>query len=111
MNEPSTAERPVEHPVRQTHSPGPWYVDGSHVIGADCWCVAHCTESGPGIEGAKSNARLIAAAPELLEAARRIVAAQDDFERRTGIVALGGDPMTDAVAMARSAIHKAISDA
>jgi len=59
------------------HTPGPWFANGQRVgttIGA---CVAFCGESSShGVDGnqsitkeeCKTNARLIAAAPELLEA-------------------------------------------
>jgi len=49
-----------------THTPGPWKArirrQGSHVTGPDGFSVAHV--------GTDANARLIAAAPDLLEACR-----------------------------------------
>lgn len=58
------------------HSPGPWVVNGVDDLGAyvyidsDCHVVVRCPD--PGVEDA--NARLIAAAPDLLEALRNVVA-------------------------------------
>jgi len=52
-----------------------------------------------------ANARLIAAAPELLAALRGIVDAEDAYMRETGIKP--DDPITDALGPARAAIAKA----
>lgn len=53
------------------HTPGPW---GVHDLGiyADGICVAVC-DAGIAIEQEMANARLIAAAPDLLEAIERLL--------------------------------------
>lgn len=69
-----------------THTPGPWTahdspVDGAYPIstafGDHRICIAHAhgVFEEPGRIEAQANARLIAAAPELLEALKRIMAA------------------------------------
>ncbi len=51
------------------HTPGPWKVDGDTYITAHSLIIAHCKQNGSlKLEDAQANARLIAAAPELLEA-------------------------------------------
>jgi len=57
------------------HTPGPWTVvaDGPWVCGKDGFTVALVQTSAPASETLKANARLIAAAPELLAAARAVV--------------------------------------
>ena len=77
------------------HTPGPWAVvdeldiissgqspiDGTFVVGVD---VATCgTSIVEFYEIAKANARLIAAAPELLEACRRVAALRHDESKHT----------------------------
>ena len=60
------------------HTPGPWVTADAFGPAPDGQCVGEvangylvaCTTGYFGREGAKANARLIAAAPELLEAAR-----------------------------------------
>ena len=62
-----------------THTPGPWVIDWNvsrlDVFSADAFTLIAClrrSSLSPGIdETSKANARLIAAAPELLEACRR----------------------------------------
>jgi hypothetical protein len=62
------------------HTPGPWFIDGhdrngqrivrqEHMEIATCW--HHCVQSIA--EEMEANARLIAAAPELLEALQLVV--------------------------------------
>lgn len=60
------------------HTPGPWKVDpkhDEHVITEDSLTVASMDIFRP---DALANARLIAAAPELLEAARAILQCRED---------------------------------
>jgi hypothetical protein len=67
------------------HTPGPWTIgDCGQIIGADGKSVAFAAASRMTIEDvdadngpASANARLIAAAPELLEAALSLKAAED----------------------------------
>ena len=67
------------------HTPGPWIIDAHPVtqkrlvVGAGDW-VAVCSERGE--EEAQANARLIAAAPELLEALEAIQRAFNDHLAR-----------------------------
>ena len=59
-----------------THTPGPWRTDGLYdgprvyVAGPDDITVARCNHAERTNEQAEANARLIAAAPELLAALR-----------------------------------------
>lgn len=59
------------------HAPGPWTTDGESIWGGDKACIAHvytaCAGCRPTRKTAKANARLIAAAPELLEACGAII--------------------------------------
>lgn len=59
------------------HTPGPWYVTGSDVGGAmivtNDAIVARWPENGP-LRGQVPNARLIAAAPDLLAALEHLLA-------------------------------------
>ena len=81
------------------HTPGPWIADGDLILAADNWRVASCHRFPNNDDTARpANARLIAAAPELLEALQAIA---------------GTDPVDSArdpqhlVAIARAAIAKA----
>lgn len=60
------------HP--QGHTPGPWKTDinyeSQRVLSKDGFCVADCTFLGKRKQEALANARLIAKAPELLEACK-----------------------------------------
>ena len=64
------------------HTPGPWHTggDGKIIYSNDGWAVANATvfhgRADPHHE-AESNARLIAATPELLAALHEVVAAFD----------------------------------
>lgn len=92
--------------TEQSHTPGPWKPVESHT---GDWYIAQANDDGAigevyadagGSEDAEANARLIAAAPELLEAAKEIV--------RTGLgdEAMHGD-QREAVALIIAAIAKA----
>jgi len=86
-----------------THTPGPWAVSaGSYgpemqINGADGFGVALCAD-GVGDGVMERNARLIAAAPDLLAALQSIVASAD---------ANCGDSLANAIDTARAAIEKA----
>lgn len=57
------------------HTPGPWRVDGDGVLTAGGWVVAMCHRFPDNNDLARpANARLIAAAPDLLALARRYAA-------------------------------------
>ena len=100
------------------HTPGPWEVERRYSNGCEIIPRIHCEKSKDrecgwiadvigapylGYESTLHNARLIAAAPELLEALNRLLPmAEDDVSQ------YGGDPdKDDDVIFARSAIAKA----
>ena len=62
------------------HTPGPWFADGPpdniHILQEACGHIRICflTSDGP----TEANANLIAAAPELLEAAELLEKAEDE---------------------------------
>lgn len=98
--------------TKAAHTPGPWHVGGEWpqcfaVYSEDCLYLAHSNtgiqESGPAIPGrevAKANARLIAAAPTMLEALNEVVYwLSYHTEKSTNVAA--------AVDAARAAIAKA----
>lgn len=84
------------------HTPGPWFVDGDDPEGA-------VTDSGPLLihvvdsDHPAEDTRLIAAAPELLEALRDLLDVAED--------ALDGVDEWDARGKARAAIAKARGEA
>ncbi len=57
------------------HTPGPWVVKGSNVFSQHGWQDTPIAQPciNPGIAASEANARLIAAAPELLAAAEKVV--------------------------------------
>lgn len=64
-----------------THTPGPWFNDGTDIMAEDNFCVATIHRPRMDDEGtymsngqANANARLIAAAPELLSALKQAAA-------------------------------------
>ncbi len=107
-----------------THTPGPWEVlnetevftglgadsgDGVKALPSDGWMIADCgdcitfTEIGPvelGRDLRKANARLIAAAPDLLSALEGLLLAYNDPGNT-------GSTHDDKVGAARAAIAKA----
>ena len=92
--------------MKTKHTPGPWNVkDSDTVVGPAGNVVAECcgysdkatTPEQQAQGGRESNARLIAAAPELLEACRLIVLAYGHMD----------DLTNPYVAAARAAIRKA----
>lgn len=99
------------------HTPGPWQARGSHkcddfgiVVQNDAaeggWmvvaeCFSDLRRSGErAVEEAAANARLIAAAPDLLDALERLSAQCDRLR-------MPGQPMSDAEKNAHAAIAKA----
>ena len=104
------------------HTPGPWKADGYQVrqggqqgtrmVADVCYTGPHHT---PPEEYPKScriadeaNARLIAAAPELLESLVNLVKSEDDGE--AAMIAIGVDPNPEdypVITAARAAIAKA----
>lgn len=96
-----------------THSPGPWTVHGDNhtLIGCDdqkmmlaevLWQHV-CTEWGRSLETAQANTRLMAAAPELLQALKAMIPANEAARR--AMLKIG---MTDRmIDNARAAVAKA----
>jgi hypothetical protein len=87
-----------------THTPGPWVRAGSNVVTAPTetrvggFCVAQCNTM---MDGNIANARLIAAAPDLLDALDRI---RKDLQRMSDGYSADLDVMVD---VARAAVAKA----
>ena len=81
------------------HTPGPWHVDPENPTWVDDENECCMATTGYGDdEGDRANARLIAAAPDMLAALRQVV-----DETAGGMV----PPSTDAIDTARAAIAKA----
>ena len=83
-------QRVREQAANAKPTPGPWEVvrakDGTRRIKGPQWNVAKVLgpitcgdEAGIGYAGAEANARLIAAAPELADCVRELLALVDDF--------------------------------
>ena len=95
------------------HTPGPWSAGGIYVSGPSGYVVAevdsHDTarrerrKNAPPLVTAYANARLIAAAPDMLEALRGIAAFDDSEYENDSIIAF----RWRAVEIAREAINKA----
>ena len=82
------------------HSPGPWDTDELTIFSNQGDSVAECSERDPGFRAERrANARLIAAAPDLLEALVEMVRQEDEYGEATV------HPVV--LAMARAAIQKA----
>lgn len=99
-------------------TPGPWYCESnSRAIGPliqddDDQCfhmIEHVAyvEYQPNEDIQHSNARLIAAAPELLEALQNLMLSYSDFRERTGG---NGDPQNPLILAALAAIAKATGE-
>lgn len=80
------------------HTPGPWVIDGDQIITAEAGipiCVLHMEDEvewgGPDlIAEVEANARLIAAAPDLLAALKRLAAmlvTREDIEEAREVIA------------------------
>lgn len=63
-----------------THTPGPWAIEEgdreTHIVGGEA-ILAYCPDWPCAPQEQEANARLIAAAPDLLEALEKIVAVAD----------------------------------
>jgi hypothetical protein len=92
--------------AQATHSPAPWSTgtdeDGHVVYSADLEFVAECGSDDGDAEREAANARLIAAAPDLLAAIKTLLADME-FEYRDD----NGDSDHDGMEKARAAIAKA----
>lgn len=87
-----------------THTPGPWAFSESELTPGKFSIyhngpLAYCGDTGDGIENARANARLIAAAPELLATLQRLLAA----ESRMG----GNNPLAGLCDEARDVVARA----
>lgn len=96
-----------------SYTPGPWalHVDGVLVLGAgpNPQAVVDCeTSASPNLRRAEreANARLIAAAPELLEACKRLLTFNEELA-----VDIGVSAHYPSAGFARAAIAKAEGDA
>lgn len=90
------------------HTPGPWRIATSNpqwIIGPDEKPVAYTITFREKTED-HANARLIAAAPKLLNACEEMISQLEGYERRTGII-----QFASAWNNARAAIAKAQGDA
>jgi hypothetical protein len=85
------------------HSPGPWGVHGSHIYAPDGAIIAQVHNPGSKEQDYPlvANRNLMAAAPELLDAARMMADLVDDL-----LVQVGAN-YADELAAARAAIAKA----
>lgn len=101
---------------KQSHTPGPWIAVQTNLVttkrawySGDLGTLKHAFQATislqEGEEQAKANARLIAAAPDLLEAAERFLAVVTREMPSEKLAALnGGDQMlklTEAIAKAK----------
>jgi hypothetical protein len=84
--------------VMTRHTPGPWNAEGKAICG-DGVVVAHTTMRGG--QDWLANARLIAAAPDLLEALREILTLTERLAAGTR------DETDERIGSARAAIEKA----
>ena len=97
--------------MNTSHTPGPWFIEQRHYDGrTHCWITASDGHGWAGnrymsVSGCidKHDARLIAAAPELLEALCKLV----EIEDGTGMSVIG---WTEAMETARVAIAKATGE-
>ena len=80
------------------HTPGPWHTkrDGFSTVYVEAsigggWIqeVAACGPTEKGSEQQEANAKLVAAAPELLEALKRVVEWRDTLYATSGLSAKG----------------------
>ena len=107
---------PVQREVRQ-HTPGPWHWEADEVkgdptgrvryqvtaLGKTVTRVYYSSFEG-GLTNAEADAKLIAAAPELLSALRDLEAMAERYRQP-------GAPIPDAQKKARAAIVKAVGSA
>jgi hypothetical protein len=100
------ADTPADHPDRAKHTPGPWVAKGIHAVMSDGFQFKQQTPIGEGScmqtqqrnrERRESNARLIAASPDLLEALRDMISDRNQLSEAT-------------VSFAKAAIAKATGE-
>lgn len=92
------------------HTPGPWYVIGAEVfkdIGDQRWAVAVAHDWS---EDTAENARLIAAAPALLEALRFALRDMEATRAQVASHAPNVGVLAASIAQARDAIRKATGE-
>ena len=95
--------------TKHTHTPGPWKADWVNVYREDDHLADCCPKAKNGIplEQKEANARLIAAAPELLSALQRILEADEMDPRLWDSICGASIAYADAFAAAHAAITKA----
>ena len=93
------------------HTPGPWVVRHDDMVCskegriiADCESTSYNMRPAPPIAEDKANARLIAAAPELLEGLKQLLAMQIDCD---GVTVKIADYHCHQTRQAQAAINKA----
>jgi hypothetical protein len=97
-----------------THTPGPWYyrpdgivVEGQNAQGYN-YAIAKCGESYLMTDDeARANARLIAAAPDLLAALTALENRLDTFAANADVKRLYTDEIYACAAIARAALTRA----
>ena len=104
-----------DHMARETHTPGPWMSETTHVVSSTAvicqiYSVGHpgnwdrVANSGTRI----ANAHLIAAAPDLYVALMLFVEAEQEWREEKGIHrGAFDDPLTRAFDAAHTALQKA----
>lgn len=97
-------------------TPGPWFGDNGRAIGPKSTeddqsygmiIPVGWVEFDPEIEVQVANQRIMAAAPELLEALQNLMLNYSDFRERTG---RNGDPQNPLILAALAAINKATGE-
>jgi hypothetical protein len=95
--------------MASAHTPGPWRIhrltDGWPVITSEAHDIADLRLNGNGLVHAEANARLIAAAPDLLEALDYLLEQTVDMDLKYGIGLSEGEE--EARSKALTAIAKA----
>jgi hypothetical protein len=95
------------------HTPGPWEYDDRHYwidgkrYGMDSWAIMRGSYCLATTDKNKANARLIAAAPDLLQALRNLVDIQERDERGDPDYLATDEWREEALMIAKSAIAKA----
>ena len=93
------------------HTPGPWHVAGVSVTSADGLHVCDVNGYGATDETKRANAALIAAAPDMLEALRGLLAERYALEEPEQFDAAGNwTSDSPASEKARAAIRKATGE-
>jgi len=115
QDEPSVSSSGSCAQARSEHTPGPWSVENARIVaeGSKSWKrIDHIANvyayNGDQLQEAKANAQLIAAAPDLLSAAKRMLdAIQSNDPAEPGAQAPNGG----AVMSLKGAIAKAEGEA